>query len=343
MNFKLFWKNTVLCGIFSAGLLLPQASFCDTNKGLPLLNEAISIISTNMVGVDTLDLDAKAFQGLIQILSPSVQIVDGNVVAKSEEQSAPDQNIADLTLNQKYLSIHIQQLVKGTANTIFEKWTTLQKEHSDAGLILDLRNAYGTNYEAVTEIASLFIKEEATLFTLNQESFKTAPSDKHISGKIAILTNRKTANAPEALAAILQEKKIAIVIGTNTSGQAVKYQNYPLSNGQILRVAVDSVHYGSDKFIGTSGVTPDISVKISEADEIAYMKDPFTSLRMEFETDPDTAAAKKSLQRINEAQLVRLQNGEKEKSESVEEEKVVYDPVLGRALDFLETIRFFSK
>ena len=51
---------------------------------------------------------------------------------------------------------------------------------------------------------------------------------------VAVLVNRQTAGAAEALAAVLRETGAGLILGGKTAGQAMVAQEFPLKNGDRL-------------------------------------------------------------------------------------------------------------
>jgi C-terminal processing protease CtpA/Prc len=164
---------------------------------------------------------------------------------------------------------------------------------------------------------------------------------------LAVLVNGKTAAAAEALAAALRQAGAGLVLGSRTAGQATIAQEYPLKNGERLRIASTPVLLGDGSSLSSKGVQPDISVNVSLEDDRAYFADAFRepAARSAAPASTNNLAGSTRVRRprFNEAELVReRRNGVPVDSElagtdeSDSEKPVVRDPVLGRALDFLK-------
>ena len=93
---------------------------------------------------------------------------------------------------------------------------------------------------------------------------------------------------------------------------------------------------------------PDVSVALSEADEQAYVEDPFTSRRPVYVNESAVSSNGVAV-RINEAELVKMQkNGVQTDLKQTQKTgeslpPSINDPVLGRAIDILKTLSFFEK
>ena len=89
------------------------------------------------------------------------------------------------------------------------------------------------------------------------------------------MVNQETAGAAEALAAVLRENDRALILGATTAGEATVGKEYPLKNGQYLRIASAGVKLGDGETLSASGVKPDIQVAVKPSEERAYFANPF--------------------------------------------------------------------
>jgi len=156
--------------------------------------------------------------------------------------------------------------------------------------------------------------------------------------------------AAEALAAVLRQTDVGLLIGTNTAGQASITRDFTLSGGQVLRVAVSPVRAGPG--IVVESLHPDILVRVNPEDERDYFMDAFKILAKSADGSSSTNLTSLSVtnksprKRLNEAELVRmLRDGETLTEESarsarsVENTKpIIADPALARAIDLLKAL-----
>jgi carboxyl-terminal processing protease len=133
-------------------------------------------------------------------------------------------------------------------------------------LVLDLRDNPGGALGATVAIASEFLADGIVVRTEGPEdSF-----DYHVdrdglltdATPMVILVNQGSASASEVLAAALQERDRALVIGTATFGKNTVQQRYGLSDGGALKLTVARwvTEAGSD--FGGTGVLPDIEADL---------------------------------------------------------------------------------
>lgn len=134
-------------------------------------------------------------------------------------------------------------------------------------LVLDLRDNPGGALQATVEIASEFMSDGVVVRTEGPE--ETLSYSAEAGGLLAdgtpvvILVNQGSASASEVLAAALQERDRALVIGTPTFGKNTVQQRYSLSDGGALKLTVARwvTEAGSD--FGETGVLPDIEAELA--------------------------------------------------------------------------------
>jgi C-terminal processing protease CtpA/Prc len=246
--------------------------------------------------------------------------------------------------------VRVTGVADGLDKAVREAWDSLGKTNQLAGFIVDLRYAGGTDYAAAVATAELFIKKEQPLLDWGQGMVRSKDKPELKTLPLAVLVNQQTAAASEALGAILREAGAALILGSRTAGQAMISQEYPLKDGQRLRIATTPIQLGDGSSLSSEGIKPDISVDVSSADERAYYADAFKELSRAgggpgaiVSANSGTSTNRVRRPRFNEAELVRerrdgtLSDGDQAGAGSGDADKpVVRDPVLGRALDFLK-------
>jgi C-terminal processing protease CtpA/Prc len=156
------------------------------------------------------------------------------------------------------------------------------------------------------------------------------------------------------LAAVLRETGSGLVIGASTAGRAMIAQEFPLSNGQRLRIAMAGIKLGNGAVLSARGVKPDIEVAVGAEDEQAYLTDPFRELQASNLLAAATSSSTNNVanetnrpprHRFTEADLVRerREGANREPAlagpgakETEPEKPMVRDPVLARALDLIK-------
>ena len=99
--------------------------------------------------------------------------------------------------------------------------------------------------------------------------------DTTLSGMFRALGRPAPAGAAEALAAVIRETGTGLILGSRTAGQAAIAEEFPLKNGQRLRVATAPIQLGDGSSLSLEGVNPDITVQVTSEAERTYYADAF--------------------------------------------------------------------
>ena len=344
----------MIWGAGAALLLAPAGTSAEATNTTPDFQEVYDLIRAHLAGETQADLDRAAVQGLLTQLRAKVSLV-APASATNADTDAPLLLKAGL-YDGPVGYLRVGRVADGLPALMGAACRDLAATNQLKGLVLDLRFADGHDYQSAAAIADLFLGKEVQLLDWGSGFAHSKAKTDAIALPIAILVNQKTAAAAEALAAVLRQVERGVIIGSATAGEATMDQIFPLKNGQSLRVATAAVKLGSGETLSASGLTPDISVAVSPADEHAYFQDPFRQLNRPSDllaslgmggAGTNGGTNHLSRARPTEADLIRdrRQNPGREVEYSVSpgkeaavEKPVIRDPVLGRALDLLKVI-----
>ena len=120
------------------------------------------------------------------------------------------------------------------------------------------------------DTADVFLKREHPLLDWGNGVVRSKEKEDAIAAPVAVLVDHETVGAAEALAAILRETGAGLVLGSKTAGRACIEHEYPLQNGQKLRIAAAPVMLGDGSALPTLGLKPDITIEVRPQDERAY-------------------------------------------------------------------------
>jgi len=311
----------------------------------PDFKEVYDLIKAHLGDVTDADLNLAAVQGLLSGLRGKVSLTGG--------ATAPPANDAMLVSKTSLFDgpiayIRVGRVAEGLDKAVREVWDDLAKTNALAGMVIDLRYADGTDYAAAVATADLFIKKEQPLLDWGQGMVRSKEKPELKTAPLAVLVNHQTAGASEALAAILKSAGAALVLGNRTAGQAMISQDYPLKDGQSLRIATSPIQLGDGTSLSSEGLKPDILVDVAAADERAYYADAFKefprsgSIPLAANSNSASGTNRVKRPRFNEAELVRerrdgsFPDADQNSGPGETEKPVVRDPVLSRALDFLK-------
>jgi C-terminal processing protease CtpA/Prc len=237
------------------------------------------------------------------------------------------------------------------AEALRETWDSLASTNKLKGLVLDLRYTGGGDYAAAAAAADLFTSKEKPLLNWGDGVVKSKEKTNALEWPVVALVNAQTSKGAEALAAVLRETGSGLVLGSRTAGLAMIAEEFPLKNGQRLRIATAPIQVGEGTALTADGLKPDITVVVNPEEERAYYADPFrmqSSVSTLASVDASAADAGNSTNRarrtrLNESELVRerregasLDDERPPRRERGPEKPLVRDPALARALDLLK-------
>lgn len=131
------------------------------------------------------------------------------------------------------------------------------------GLILDLRDNGGGDFEASIAIAGIFLDGKEVVSVADARGNKTVhrASKGSIKLPLVVLVNNNSASASEILAGALQDNKRAVLVGEQTYGKGVVQTVYPLRNGGALKLTTQKYFTPNGTDINEIGIHPDYVVK----------------------------------------------------------------------------------
>jgi hypothetical protein len=303
--------------------------------------EVFNVVRTNLTDVSEEELSRAAALGLINQLGTKVQLVTNNASAPS----TPDEAIARRTVYGNGYGYAQIRAVDDRLPGEFEKWLA-SGTNSFRGLVLDLRYSQGDGYSAAAKLIDRFIKGGEPLLKLGTNEIRSTEKSAPLDLPLAVLANKETRGAAEALAALVRNTGTGLVIGSTTAGEARLFETFTLSTGQQLKIGTVPILVG-EKPIPAKGLVPDIAVTVNPAAEKVLYQDPFRQISAAAgqitSSTNEVASSTNRNRRFNEAELVRRHRagGTLEDFASVPdapEQPVINDPVLARALDFLKGI-----
>jgi hypothetical protein len=339
MNMVLFKQlRPVILGVL---LSIGCAHAAPTNE-LPKLDDLLKLLREHGA-MSQAELDRAATAGVLSSLQGQVVLVTNTLQTNLNTQASLSRST---NFDNGFFYFRIGEVKDDLSQQLGQKFQTMAARNKVKGVVLDLRYAGGTDYRAAGEVANLFVGNEEPLLSWGTESFKATAKTNVIEVPVAVLVNKQTGGAAEALAAVLRETQVALLIGSQTEGSASIFNEFALPNGQRARVAVAQVKVGKDKATPAQGLKPDILVNVSPDDERSYYEDAYKTFAKTTDSATGTnslSAAKTNQPRLNEAELVRQHKEGFNARDQVADQpfkdldvRTINDPALMRALDVLK-------
>ena len=316
----------------------------ETTDSAPDFKQVYELLRANLPGVTDAALNSAAVTGLLSQLHGRATLVGG----RGETPVSPSESglIKSAVLESNVAYLRVEQVGDDLANQLSTAYHALTATNKVVGMALDLRFADGNDYAAALATADLFVTKKMPLLKWGADVESSQPASEPIPGPLMVLVNRETTGAAEALAAALREADAGLIIGNPTAGLAMTTVDFPLKNGESLRIATNPVKLSNGAVI--SRVSPDIAVTVSLNDERAYLKNPYKALA---QSDTSPAVVTNDFLTVvdhtSEADLVRekLKDGDDDgdlmpaPAPAQSAHKVVLviqDPVLARAVDLIK-------
>ena len=135
-------------------------------------------------------------------------------------------------------------------------------EQDVQAIVLDLRNNPGGSLETTINVASEFLDGELVLYLVHgngdRHDFTAKEDGLALDIPVVVLVNRRSASGSEVLAAALQDRERATLVGTTTFGKGSANLAKPLSDGSGLYFTTGRWYSPKGRLIEGEGLKPDI-------------------------------------------------------------------------------------
>ncbi|MGE5391357.1 MAG: S41 family peptidase [Deltaproteobacteria bacterium] len=159
--------------------------------------------------------------------------------------------------------IKLNQFHSQSAGEMKEAVEGFGRDDKVKGIILDLRDNGGGDFEAAIDIADLFLDEVPVVSAVdargNKEVFRASMGKTPLP--LVVLVNGDSASASEILAAALQDNKRAMLVGQKTFGKGLVQTVFPLRDGGALKLTTQTYYTPNGTDINKIGIRPDYTVK----------------------------------------------------------------------------------
>ncbi len=339
----------ILLACALCGVLRFACAAQDSISQLSGLREVVGLIRSNLTDVTAAELDQSALEGVLSRLKGRVLLTTNVPAAAEPTEARVDRIRATNTFEDRFAYIRIGAIDAAVSQSFVTALDRQRLSNRIEGLIVDLRFAGGNDFTEAGRLADVFLDDERLLLRLGTETVRSTSKTNAFTRPVAVLVNRETTGAAEVLAGILREAGIGLLIGGSTAGRASLFQEFTLSNGQRLLLAVSQIELASGQRMPLSGLAPDITVAVSADEEKLHLADPYRSTAVAGDSRAEAGKAGGGTNRairLNEAELVRLRREGIPLADGdiapgilgshAPADKPVTDPALARALDLLK-------
>lgn len=193
---------------------------------------------------------------------------------KEKEFTVTKENITMFTVSSEMKNIDNKNIGyislslfgENTYKEFLEALNKLETQDMDS-LIIDVRGNSGGYLKTVTEILSVFMDTNTTIYKI--KSKKEITEYKSISpGKknydVVMLIDENSASASEIMASSMKEKYGAKLVGKTTYGKGTVQTTVDLSNNGLLKYTIEEWLTPDGNSINKKGVEPDYDVDLDE-------------------------------------------------------------------------------
>lgn len=141
-----------------------------------------------------------------------------------------------------------------------------------SGLVLDLRGNGGGSFREALDVAGHFLPGGSILRARNRKGqvrvMRDPEGEQAFAGPLVILVDERTASAAEIVAAGLQDRQRALVMGQHTYGKGTVQELVHLRQEELgaVRVTTQSLFRANGKSLAAAGVVPDLLWPASTGD-----------------------------------------------------------------------------
>ena len=171
-------------------------------------------------------------------------------------------------------AIRIHAFTRGVGREVRDALSTDRSAYAQ-GIILDLRGNPGGLLDEAVEVASAFL-DGGTVVSYEQRGqplrrLQATPGG-DTTTPLAVLVDHSSASAAEVVAAALQERGRAVIVGQRTHGKGSVQQPIRLPDGSALEITVGRYITPDGSMIDGNGIEPDILVPRTAAPDVTQAR-----------------------------------------------------------------------
>ena len=253
------------------------------NKGDPAYNAGVQADDIIMAvdGEDTAEL---GLQDTVALIKKNEKPVVLTILRGSEsmELTVDKSQIVMETVTWEMKENHtgyiaVSQFIDNTSEQFNEALTSLTEEGMTS-LIIDLRDNGGGLLTACLDMVSRFVPDEKLIvYTEDKKGNRTeynSDSVDVIDLPVVLLVNENSASASEIMTGCLKDYGIATIVGETTYGKGIVQNIMPLPDGSAVKMTVSNYYTPNGSNIHEVGITPDVTVEMSDEEWAAAQDDP---------------------------------------------------------------------
>ncbi|MCC7412175.1 MAG: S41 family peptidase [Gammaproteobacteria bacterium] len=175
------------------------------------------------------------------------------------------QSVKSRILDPGFGYLRISHFQSHTGTDALAALNKLQLDNGGAlkALVLDLRNNPGGILSAAVDVADAFLTDGLIVYTEGRVddaelAFSAKGKDELGGAPLVVLVNGGSASASEIVAGALQDRRRAVIMGSQTFGKGSVQTILPMNNDAALKLTTARYYTPSGRSIQAEGIKPDI-------------------------------------------------------------------------------------
>jgi carboxyl-terminal processing protease len=167
----------------------------------------------------------------------------------------------------RVMVVRVERFSAGVAEQVERRVHAARRAHVN-GLVLDLRGNPGGLVEEAIGLCSVFLDGGPVAQTAGahvESARLTAARGGNVDLPLAVTVDGRTASSAEIVAAALQERGRATIVGSRTFGKTSVQEIVPLATGGALRLTVSHYRTPGGRDLRGTGVRPQEPIRSSRA------------------------------------------------------------------------------
>ncbi len=161
--------------------------------------------------------------------------------------------------------LKLNQFSAQSDKEMVDRLNDLMNERDIRGLILDLRDNGGGDFEVAVSIAAIFLDDKEVVSSVDADGNKEVRRAQSSGGTfklpMVVLVNKDSASASEILAGALRDNERAVLVGEKTYGKGLVQTVFPLPDGGALKLTTQKYFTPQGTDINQIGIMPDFKVE----------------------------------------------------------------------------------
>ena len=233
-----------------------------SRAGLRAGDELVSVAGRSVVGRSVADVVSDLRGDVGSTVTVQLRRDGALLTMRLRRAAVVDDDVSANMITPSIERLRVAAFTRGVGRWVREQVHRARDRHL-SGLVLDLRDDPGGLLDEAVETASAFLDGGPVV---SYEQRDSAPQVLHALGHgdtgipLVVLVDGGTASAAEIVAAALQERGRAVLLGSRTFGKGSVQAPSRLSDGSALELTVGHYLTPTGKSLDGVGVQPDVEV-----------------------------------------------------------------------------------